>query len=180
MIRQTTILTAGWMKDSTYGLRVMLAAIPETKTFTTPELDALMVKAIYNDQEDECLMSDDGPSDLPALVVMCDTDPELEAVTYKPGQLAQRLMMAFIYVTAEEVPEMEARMKAHLIGRAVRKVINKFNHGSIRTERSLNMLDGIKIVEVKSITEQRVVGKIGRSTLKGAVLADLESMDTAL
>jgi len=178
MIRQGVILGSGWMKNTKYGLATSLALIPETEGWDAGQLAAVMPKAIYDEEQDECILSDEGPSKLPALVVVADSDPNLESEVLKPGQIAQDFVLAFLYVTDQEVPEMLARYRGHLIGRAVRYSLTRWNVPQFRKAEGLDMLEGVKMVKIDSMTEQRVIGKIGRSALKGAVLATLQFMDT--
>lgn len=169
MIREITLMVDRWLNHSTYGVAQMLPNVPKEAGDVLPAMPP-----IYNDVEDDSVAMEINPVKVPALVVWTERNPDIEFQGRRPGFNAAASVVIG-YVTRDE-SVIKARRDGSFILRAVRQCLALMDLGKISEDaRTLN---GIKIVDVVSIDEERVTGSIGGSTLVGLVVMNVKVMDT--
>lgn len=180
MVSDITIMYDRWLRHPEYGVAAMLPTIPRV----VPALGATpatvisepTMPTIYNDVEHESVVREIDPDKEPALVVFTDSDPD---VPMHPNRRAvDRTVTTTIAYTTREMPPLRAVQWGGLILRAVKLSVGHFNDQ--RKAKGYRELNGVSIQAVRSVTEQRVSGAVGRSRLWGFLLVDSTVLDTIL
>jgi hypothetical protein len=172
MIVEVTRLMDRWLK-SEKGVQKWLPSIsrftPEGTEDPMPE-----IPAIYNDIEDECVAAELDPVKVPALVIFCDSAPETKAQNER-RLVARNVLVTVAYIT-RDTPALKASRDGGYVLRAIRRSLVEFN--SLQESREFRDLNGIKILAIDTIEQQRVAANLGRSELWGFVMAGLTVIDS--
>lgn len=152
-------------------MALLLPRVPRQTPEGEPQEEPFL-PVVYNDVEDECVMTDVGPTVVPALVVYADSPVEVPATT--PTRRHGTVELMVTYVT-REWPMAQARRQGGLVLRAVRESLTAWNRS-----RRLRELNGLKILAVENVTEYGVAGAVGRSQLWGFVTAQVTVLEEPL
>ena len=178
MITEAVRLVGGWLKHPTHGVNGMLTAIPR-KRLSGVDDEAPPPVAVYNDADDESVIHEADPTEVPCVVVFYDGDLAFLADDHKGAGYSvteSAVTLAIAYVT-RETPAVRAVQDGNYTMRAVMRSLRRLNHQQYATPAFKN-LNGVKIVNVERMTEQRVAGAVGQSQLWGFVLATIRVVDT--
>lgn len=185
MINQMTRILTRWLEEHpVYGVPVLLASAVFDSSAEQTALEiktAQLPLTIYNDVDDECVAKRYEPDEVPALVIIGELANDAP-VHYGRGQLDYPSVGAsFAYLERDE-PVNYARQRGGYVLRAVQDSLLAFNVPAVSkvalagtesfyaaddTWRSLN---GVEIIEVTDVRENRVTGGLGKSTLIGTML----------
>lgn len=167
---EVTMMMERWLKDETFGVNALLLNVPRSEEHDLPE-----PVVIYTDLSDEDIAADRDPPATPALVAVVDS-----ATTSRPVQGRLAVEMESVTVAIAYVDRDRGMIRSKLDGgytlRAVRQSMTLLQ--ACRDD-NYRMLNRIKILKVNQITEYRVTGSVGRSTLLGFVLVELHVQDLA-
>lgn len=173
MITNSTLIMSNWLRGSVYGINKLLPDIPREKP-TGGNFDAPRPVTIYDDVQDPSVAMELDPDKVPAVVLFCDADAEIEEAG--SGQKGYGIVLVAAYIDRDS-PHLLMRQEGGLVARAVRRSLNKFNVPSL--SRKVGTLNRIQVVKVTAIKEVRVAAAIGNSTLAGFVRATLTVLDLA-
>lgn len=179
MLNNLTVLYDRWFRHPQYGIDAMIDLVPRARPPVNGEAQPDLPRpsvTIYNDVEHESVVKNIDPTEVPALVIFTDADSN---VPLHPNRRAsdRRVTTTIAYVTREMVP-LEAVAAGDIVLRAGKMVLRHFNDQ--RASKGYRELNGVKIMEIRSVTEQRVSGAVGRSQLWGFLLSDATVLDTTL
>lgn len=171
MINEATLLISEWLKHPTHGVNAILATIPRHRVGGGTDYPKPKDVTIYNDVDDDSVSKELEPDVVPALVVFCDSDMEVEAGRAGDKLKGNGLVVVIAYIVRDVDSWAKARRDGGFTLRAVRQSLNRLNTAD--HSNGYRKLNDVSISKVERITEQRVAGAVGRSTLAGFVLADL-------
>jgi hypothetical protein len=175
MVNDVTILYDRWLHHPEHGVAAMLALVPRVRP-GEPDITMPTVPTIYNDVEDQSVAREIDPAAEPALVIFTDSDP---VIPMHPNRRpADRRLTTTIAYTTREMEPVQAIQWGGVILRAVAMTLRRFNDQSLA--RDYREVNGIKIMEIETVREQRVSGAVGRSKLWGFLLSDAKVLDTIL
>ena len=159
-----------WLKDETFGVNNLLSQVPRSE-----EHDLPTPVTIYTDLSDDDIAADREPPSTPALVVVVDS-----ATVSQPVQGRLAVEMSNVTVAIAYVDRDRGMIRSKLDGgytlRAVRQSMTLLQ--ACRDD-AYRLMNSIKILKVNQITEYRVTGSVGRSTLLGFILVELHVQDLA-
>jgi hypothetical protein len=155
-------LIAGFAAHPDYGVNVLAQALPRSTGLATPADPAPPLVTLYNDSDDGSIAEDLDPDKVPALVFWGDSAADIEMRGY-PG--AKEVVIGAGFVTAENEKPFHAVRNCGYILRAARQTFTRYNSGDM--SEGYKELNGIKIVKVNSVVEQRITAAVGRRKLWG-------------
>jgi hypothetical protein len=167
---ELTAIMERWLKDSTYGVNALLNAVPRS-----PEHNLPTPVAIYTDLSDEDVAADRDPNVVPALVVVVDSATSSRPVQGRPAVEMDSVTVAIAYVDRDR-SLIRSKLDGGYTLRAVRQSMTLLQACRDDNYRVLNK---IKLITVNQITEYRVTGTVGRSTLLGFILVEVHIQDLA-
>lgn len=174
MILESTVIVSSWLKDPVHGVNAMLGKVPRGKmgsgTFPAPAK-----VTVYDDIQDESVAMELDPDKVPAVVVFADSDINVSMDWGDIGPLkgtALTIAASYIY---RDVPALVARRDGMFVLRAIQWSLRRFN--SNRYSEGKRRLNDISVSGIRATRQQRVTGAVGRSTLAGFVLANLDVVD---
>lgn len=173
MIVETTLLLDRWLQHTEHGFVSMMLALPRNDPEGN-EFDMPPEPLLYNDVEDEEVAGEIDPPSEVSLVLFCDSDADVQSANSN-RQIARQLTIAVAYITRDTPSNVAVRNGGFTL-RAVKKSLLRFNDQGL--SRDFRELNGIKVMQINSISEQRVAGAVGRSQLWGFVLTSVMVIDS--
>lgn len=178
MIVNTTRILRRWLEHPLYGINALLPDVPRARVDGVIDTVPPSV-AFYDDIDDDEVAEGIKPPITPAMVLYCDAPArvDIDQRNYLKGEAP--LVFAGAYVT-ENLPESVAARYGGYTARAFRRSLYLFNKQelSVTPELDYRTLNGIKVMKVGLVTEQRVATDAGQSSLWGFVLASVTVVDT--
>lgn len=163
MINETVQLLSAFAANLEHGVNEMAQGIPRKNIDPLkPDGEAPPIVPILDDQNDPGVANGLDPEEVPCFMMWGDSAPPIE---YKNYKIAREVIVAGAFVTAENADPLEAERVCGIILRGGMLTFGRFNHQGY--SRSFRELNGIKILEIKSATEQRVVAAVGRRKMWG-------------
>lgn len=163
MINETVQLLALFAGHPTHGVNVMAGSIPRKNADPLkPDDDAPPVLSILNDVNDAGVANGLDPEDVPCFMMWGDSQAAVELRGYKT---AKEVVIAAGFVTDENADPIASEKACGYILRGGVLTFGRFNHQSY--SRDFRELNGIRILEIRSVTEQRVVAAVGRRKMWG-------------
>lgn len=163
MINETVVLLSAFAAHPDHGVNEMAQGIPRKNIDPLkPDEPAPPIVAIVDDQNDPGVANGLDPSEVPCFMLWGDSAPPIE---YKGYKLAKEVIIAAAFVTEENADPIASEKACGNILRGGMITFGRFNHQSY--SRSFRELNGIRILEIKSATEQRVVAAVGRRKMWG-------------
>lgn len=154
-------LLAAWSRDATHGINEMTQQIPRAKFGGGPDDPAVPLIAIVDDQTDPGVAKSLAPSEMPCIMLFGDSDAPVE-YNRKP---AREIALAAAFCTEEDADPLEAARLCGYYMRGARRSFFRFNHQSY--SRDYRKLNGVLIMEISKVTEQRVTAAEGRHKMWG-------------
>ncbi len=176
MIHAATRLVRLYLETHpTASVAQLLPAVPLEPGHATPA-----VPAIYDDHTDQTVAKDLDPPHTPALVVFADNDGQVEIKNASRGAstvvLADRVLVYVAYIDRDREPLDSTRDGSYTLRAVRRAVFRMAQEEAASTWR--NLLD-YRALQLRELTESRVRGAVGQSTMYGFVTAGLLVMDRA-
>ncbi|MBA3684607.1 MAG: hypothetical protein H0W72_05130 [Planctomycetes bacterium] len=183
---ETTRILRAWLEHPTYGLEAMLPAIGRLHTPDTDgeqaEDDVPAVPAFYDDVDSDGLAGVDGvtPPELPALVLVVDSDPRSTDIGQPDKPAAEMVLNGGLGYYAEDTGREQGVRDANYILRAAWNSLRWYNQPRRRVKATgyLTELNGVKVVKVQALTVQRMAGAVGRGTLLAVLVFDVIVLNT--
>lgn len=168
MIVEVTRLFDRWLKHSTYGVSAMLDAVPR-KTPEDDEDPRPDDPWICNDTEDVSVAEKIDPVHVPALVLFAMTGSiDAQNTNRRMGQ--RNVVVNVAYVT-RETPKLKAVRDSAYVLRAVMDSLDAYN--GYRDSQDYRELNGVRVLAIERISEERVAASIGESELWGFIEAQI-------
>jgi hypothetical protein len=166
MMDSVALLFSHWLGQmGRDGVNAIAASIPRKNIIVgEPDYPAPPLVTVVNDVEDKDVAASLDPPVVPALVVWGDSDAELALVKGYP--IAKKVRIAAAFVTAEDADALTAIRDCGFILRAARvSMFVRYNKQSLSEDyRALN---GVKVLEISSVTEKRIAAAVGHRKLWG-------------
>ncbi len=181
MIVNGTRLLHQWLAHETYGVNALLASMPRVRRDGTSD-PAPPPLTIYDDIDDESVSQVIDPPEVPALVLFSDSDPEIDvdvAVDYAKGETPILFRGAIVF--KKGIKATVASRNGGYYARAIRRSCRLFNKQELSRPRGgtdYRTLNGITVMKMGLVTEERVATALGRSLLWGFVRTSLTIVDT--
>jgi hypothetical protein len=168
MITAATTIVSSWYKHEEYGINALLPNVPRFKLGNDgPKHPAPPPVTIYDDINDADLEKggDLQPPRSPAIVVFADSDMEIAFGREGVPQTGSGLVVVTAYIVNDVGIRSKVKLNAGFTLRAARRSLTKLNTG--KYSDGFREHNGIKLVKINSVLEQRVMGAVGKSTLVG-------------
>lgn len=165
-------LVSEFLRHAEHGVNELAGSLPRTTLGGYPDDDAPPVVPVFNDADEKGVAANLDPPEVPALVVFSDSSASVAAGGYK---IARDVMIGVGYVTEGGVDEMIAGRACGYVLRGAQLSLWRYN--SQEKSAGMRELNGVKILEIKSVEEQRVTVAVGRRKLWGLLLVNLTVVD---
>lgn len=163
MLDSSVRLLASWLLHVDHGVNEITQSLPRTALNGLPDDPAPPIVVVQNDSDDESVAKDLSPSEVPALVVWGDSS---EGVTLsKSNLIAREVAIAIGYVTSDTADDRTAIRDCGYVLRGGMLSLRRFN--SQANSAGYRELNGIKIMELTRVKEQRVTVALGRFKMWG-------------
>lgn len=179
MIGSVVVMVDRWLKSAQFGVNNLLGGVPRNRppgdvggAYPLPDL-----LNIYCDQEDSDTATDWNPPVKPALAVWGDSSARIELRGYPT---ARSVVIGCAFVTESGVDAAESNRVCEYYLRAVMMSFEAY--GIERLSKLYRELNGVKVLKVNDLTDQRIVqgATVGSGKMWGFVLAELWAADTLL
>jgi hypothetical protein len=173
MIDIVVRLIAAWLANATHGVNALAANLPRTKIGGGSD-PAPPAVTIYNDADDaHAALNVMSIEKVPALVVWADSHSDRPLKGYA---LAKDVVIGIGFITDDQVDPVAMNRACGYIMRAAVISLARFNVQSIAgTARDLN---GVSILQIAQIEEQRVTAMQQNRRLWGFLLPHVSAADT--
>lgn len=163
MINETVQLLAAFAAHVDHGVNEMAQGIPRKNLDPLkPDDPAPPILAIVDDVNDEGVAKNLDPEEVPCFMMWGDSVAQVE---YKGYKLAREVVIAGAFVTEEGADILTMERACGYILRGGMITFGRFNHQSY--SRNFRELNGIKILEIRTVTEQRIPAAVGRRKMWG-------------
>jgi hypothetical protein len=163
VINETVQLLAAFAAHVEHGVNVMAQGIPRKNLDPLkPDDEAPPILSIADDVNDPGVANGLDPEEVPCFMMWGDSQAAIEVRGYKT---AKEVVIAAAFVTDEKADPIAAEKACGYILRGGVITFGRFNHQPY--SRGFRELNGIKILEIRSVTEQRVVAAVGRRKMWG-------------
>lgn len=160
---EMTLLFEKHFKDPELGVNALADQVPRG-TDTAPR-----AVTIYSDLSSEEIAENKDPPSVPALVVVADVGAESTAKQGRTQQRVRNVILGVGYVDSDTVILL-AKIDSGLVLRGLQASVLKLLQKGVK-ERTVN---GVTLLQVTKMVEQRASGVIGTSRLTGFVLIHCE------
>lgn len=154
-------LLAAWAGHVEHGVNELAQSFPRATLSGTVD-DAPPIVTLCNDADDESVAAHLSPDKVPALMFWGDSAPDIELRGYK---IAKEVIVAAAYVTEDTADPIASVRECGYILRAGRISFERYNSQTLST--GFRELNGIKILKINSVTEQRMPGAVGNRKMWG-------------
>lgn len=163
MINETVQLISKFAADAVHGVNAMAAIIPRKNIdILKPDDEAPPVLPIVNDVDDTGVADGLDPEGVPCFMLWGDSQASIAINGYKT---AREVIIAGAFVTDEKADPLASEKICGYILRGGVLTFGRFNHQSY--SRDCRELNGIRILEIRSVTEQRIAAPVGRRKIWG-------------
>jgi hypothetical protein len=135
--------------------------------------DAPPLVAVVNDAEDAGVMADLNPADVPAFMLFGDSALDTELRGYKS---AKDCVIAGAYITGDDADPTTENRNSAIILRAAKLSFARYNNQELSA--GFRELNGVRAMEVKSVTEHKVPVAVGHRKIWGFLEIHLIMLDT--
>lgn len=163
MINETVQLLSAFARLPIHGINDRTWALPRKNINPDlPDDEAPPVVTIVDDVTDAGVANNLDPDVVPCFMMWGDSQTPIEIRGYK---IAKEVTVAGAFVTEETADPLASEKACGYILRGGILTFGRFNHqGYSKDFRELN---GIKILEIRSVTEQRIPAAVGRRKMWG-------------
>lgn len=162
MINETVQLLSAFAKTTEHGINGMAQGIPRKHIDSTlPDDPAPPILAIVNDVTDEGVAKGLDPDEVPCFMFWGDSS---EPIEYK-GHKHAEVIVAGAFVTDAGADPLSMEKSCGYILRGGVLTFGRFNNQAF--SKGFRELNGIKILEIRSVIEQRFPAAEGRRKMWG-------------
>lgn len=168
MIVEVTRLWDRWLKGPLgveYHLPLLQRLTPEGTEDPLPQMPR-----IYNDIEDESVADSLDPPETPALVLFAESGAEITQAQRTGRLVTHSLVMTIAYITRDWPPLRASIEGGYVLQAVIRSLVDYNSEGKSLNYRKLN---GIKVLSINELTQERVAANLGQSQLWGFVIAEV-------
>lgn len=155
-------LLEAFFKDPTHGINEMAQSLPRATLVPGVFDPAPAIVTICSDLSDAGVAEKLEPADVPCMMLFGDSMADTTMAGYK---IAKEVVIAATYVTDEKADPLTAVRDAGYILRAGLLTLGRYN--SADKAGSLRALNGIKVLKLDKVVEQRVTAAVGRRKMWG-------------
>lgn len=174
MENESVLLIDRWLQHEVYGVEAHLPNVPrETPEGGTDPMPEMPV--VVNDVEDEDVIERIEPDAKIALVVFCQSGPEVDMDSGSNlRQIGEDIDIVIAYIT-RDIPKREARRNCGYVLRAVTRCLTDYN--SSRKAADYRSLNGYKVANVARWKRWKAAGGVGDSSVWGFIVVTLVVLD---
>lgn len=173
MINETVRLLSAFLLDPQHGVNEMAQTLPRTALGGASADPAPPIVSVFNDVDTPSVATDLTAPQVPALVVWGDSDVE---TTYKGYKIARDVIIAVAYVTEDGVDNLVTNRDCGYILRGGILTFGRYNNQKL--SEGYRELSGIRIMEVREVTGQRVTAAVGRQKMWGFLAVRVVAVET--
>lgn len=168
MINETVQLISKFAVSAEHGVNAMTQTLPRKNIDDTkPDDEAPPVLVIVDDISDAGVASGLDPEDVPCFMFWGDSSKPVE---YK-GHRVTEVVVGGAFVTNASADPLSMEKAAGYVLRGAKITLGRFNNQGY--SRGFRELNGIKILEIRSVTEQRFPAAVGRRKMWGFLRIDV-------
>lgn len=162
MINEVVQLLSVFASSAEHGVNEMAQGIPRKNVDPLkPDDTAPPVVAVVDDINDAGVAAGLDPEEVPCFMMWGDSALPSEYKGYKVTEV----VVAGAFVTDAHADALSSEKACGYILRGGMLTFGRFNHQAY--SKGLRELNGIKILEIRSVTEQRVPAAVGRRKIWG-------------
>lgn len=163
MLNETVQLVAEFFRSAEHGVNVMAQTIPRKNIDPLkPDDAAPPILTVVDDVNDPGVAANLDPAEVPCLMVWGDSTTQVDFKGYK---LAREVVIAAAFVTTEDADPLAMEKACGYILRGGRLTMGRFDSQAIA--RNFRELNGIRVMQVQNVTEQRIPVAVGRRKMWG-------------
>lgn len=174
MINETVQLLSRFATHPDHGVNELAGSIPRKNIDATkPDDDAPPIVAIVDDVNDEGVAAALDPRDVPCIMFFGDSS----AIINLPGyRLAREVKVVAAFVTEENADPLTSERACGYLLRALQMTFGRYNSQDL--SKGYRTLNGIKVLEIKRVVEQRLSVADGRRKMWGFLDLQVIVVDT--
>lgn len=173
MINEAVRLLSGFCEHPAHGINEMASTLPRQAFGGQLAPPAPPVVAIFNDVDDASVAKDLTAPSLPAVIVWGDNSTSIKLRGYK---VARGVTIIIAFITAESEDDLVMNRACGYILRGGLLTMERYN--SQEKSAGYRELDGVKILEVTNVKEQRFTTAVGVQKLWGWLQVDATVVET--
>ena len=173
MINETVRLLTAFVQHPEHGINEMASTLPRTGLGAEPPDAAPPVVPVFSDVDTASVARDLTAPQLPAVIVWGDSDLK---TTYKGYKTARDIVIAFAYVTEDTVDDLVTNRECGYILRGGILTFGRYNNQ--KYSEGYRELNGIRVMEIRDVTEQRVTAAVGRQKMWGFLAVEVIAVET--
>ena len=173
MLDAAVRLISGFLQHPEHGVNEMASTLPRQNLGGAPDDAAPPLVSIFNDVDHTSVAKDLTAPKVPALLVWSDSSAD---VTMQGYSIAKDIMLAIGFVTSDGVDDLVTNRACGYILRGGLLTLKRYN--SQDKSKGYRELNGIRILEIKSVNEQRVTAAVGRQKMWGFLAVRVIAVET--
>lgn len=162
MINDTVRLLEAFFKSPDHGINAMAQGIPRAGLLGADPDPAPPIITVCSDMSDAGVAEKIEPAEVPAFMLFGDSSADTKMQGYK---IAKEVIVAGTYVTDEGADSIAAVRDCGYILRAGLLTLGRYN--SSEKAGALRVLNGLRVMEISKVVEQRVTVAVGRRKMWG-------------
>jgi hypothetical protein len=166
-------LLEAFFQDPTHGINEMAQSLPRTTLDPLVSDPAPVIVSICSDLSDAGVAEKMEPADVPCVMLFGDSSADTSIAGYK---IAKEVIVAATFVTDEKADSLSSARDAGYILRAGLLTLGRYN--SADKAGSLRKLNGITVLQINKVVEQRVTAAVGRRKMWGFLAIHLTAVET--
>lgn len=173
MINAAVRLLSGFCKHPEHGINEMASTLPRQVFGSQTPPAAPPAVQIYNDVDDKSVATDLTAPSLPAVILWGDSSAPIKMHGYK---IARNVIIIVAFVATESEDDLVMNSASGYILRGGLLTLGRYNN----QEKSAGYreLDGIRILEISNVEEERVTMAVGVQKLWGWLKVSASVVET--
>lgn len=151
-----------WAQHRDHGLMEMASTLPRQSLGGRPDDAAPPPLTFFNDADSKALLTEEGPDKVPAWVTFGDRRFLIEL---KGFSIAYHCFLGMAYITEDGADEVQSNRNCDYYMRG--GMISLARYNSQDKSAGYRELNGIKVHQIKKVTEQRVPAAVGTRKMWG-------------
>lgn len=162
MLDVTVRLLAAFAAHEEHGINEMSQSLPRQNLGTKPDDEAPPIVPIFNDVDDSSVAKDLTAPETPAVIFWGDSAADIKLQGYK---VAKEVAIACAFITDASSDDLVMNVACGYILRGATLTFERYNNQE--NSKGYRDLNGIRVLKISSITEQRVTAPMGRQKMQG-------------
>ncbi len=173
MINATVRLLSGFCKHPDHGINEMASTLPRQAFGGQLAPLAPPLVSIFNDVDDKSVAKDLTAPSLPAVILWGDSSAEVKMRGYK---IARNIVVIIALVATESEDDLVMNGASGYILRGGLLTLGRYNNQD--KSAGYRELDGVRVLEISSVEEQRATVAVGVQKMWGWLKADVTVVET--